>query len=60
MNEIVVYLTTEEKYNTFTQEENPLTKAVSEALESEENFVINNMTIFEKRVYVIFKKELKF
>lgn len=60
VNEIVVYLTTEEKYNTFTQEENPLTKAVSEALESEENFVINNMTIFEKRVYVIFKKELKF
>jgi hypothetical protein len=32
---VVVYLMTEDKYNTFTQEDNPLTKEISTALETE-------------------------
>ncbi|MDR1988297.1 MAG: hypothetical protein LBQ24_06275 [Candidatus Peribacteria bacterium] len=50
---------TEEKYNTFTQNENPLTKAIGTAIETEENFMINDMSIFEKWIYVIFNREIK-
>jgi hypothetical protein len=49
---------TEDKYNTFTQEDNPLTKEISTALETEWNFIINDMTIFEKWMYFIFGKEV--
>lgn len=56
--EVVVYLMTEDKYNTFTQEDNPLTKEISTALETEWNFIINDMTIFEKWMYFIFGKEV--
>ena len=51
--ELVIYLTTEEKYNKFTkiQEKNPINTIV---VEEENN--IKEMSIYQKWMYFIFKK----
>lgn len=55
--ELVVYLTTQEKYNKFStvaEEVNPIEKIE----EKEETNILSNMNIFQKWVYFIFKKNL--
>jgi hypothetical protein len=55
---MVIYLMTEDRYNKFTQEENPLKQEISIAIENENNSILNDMTNFEKWIYFIFKKEI--
>jgi hypothetical protein len=50
---------TEDKYNKFTQEENPLKQEINIAIENENNSILNDMTNFEKWIYFIFKKEVE-
>ena len=57
--ENVVYLMPEDRYNTYTQDSNPLKEAIIESSIIEENSNINEMTIPEKWIYFIFKKDLK-
>ena len=57
--ENVVLLMPEERYNTFTKELNPLKDEIVEAVISEENSNLEEMTIPEKWIYFIFKKEIK-
>ncbi|MFK7779539.1 MAG: hypothetical protein QM490_00090 [Candidatus Gracilibacteria bacterium] len=52
--ESVVYLTTEKIYNKFTKEAEPIEKQIVEI--TQEDSVIDNMNIFERWLYFIFKK----
>lgn len=58
IGEVVIYLMTEDRYNKFTQEENPLKQEINIAIENENNSILNDMTNFEKWIYFIFKKEI--
>lgn len=55
--ETVVYLTTEKKYNTFTQKVWD-TQEVFEQ-EEEENDITSSMTIFQKWMYFLFQKDIR-
>lgn len=58
--ENVVYLMAEDKYNTYTQNENMLKESIEVAIQNEWNSIINEMTIPEKRIYLLLHKEIKF
>lgn len=55
--ERVVYLMTEEKYNTYTQNESIIKESIDIAIENEWNSIIKDMSVFERRIYFLFDKE---
>lgn len=57
--ENVIYLTSEEKYNKYTSEvkEEKIENEKSEII-SELNWTINSMSVYEKWIYMIFKKDI--
>lgn len=57
--EVVVYLMPEDRFNIYTQDENLIRESIQTAKENEENTPLNEMTVFEKRIYFIFKEEVK-
>ncbi len=54
--ENVVYLTSEKVYNKFTKEKIVEKKQIQ--VESEESLITDNLNIFEKWIYFIFKKDI--
>ncbi len=54
--EIVVYLTTQSKYEKFTKIKNDTIKKIPDEVKSKNDF-IDDMTIYQKWIYLIFKKD---
>lgn len=57
--EKVVYLMTEDKYNIYTWNENIIKETIEIAIQNEENSIINELTIPERRIYFLFHKEIR-
>lgn len=55
--EKVVYLTTQEKFETYTNKK-PVIEKVKEII-SEEDSIIKSMTIYQKWIYFLFKKDIR-
>ena len=56
--EKVIYLTTEKKYNKFTKEVLPKEELTSASTIKKETF-IDSMTVYEKWMYFLFKKDIR-
>jgi hypothetical protein len=56
--ENVIYLTTEKKYNKFTKKVTG-TGSLNIEIKNEENSIVDTMSIFEKWIYLIFKKDIR-
>lgn len=57
--ENVLYLMLEEKYNRFTQDESIFRETIQTATLSERQSFLNELSIPEKWIYFIFKKEVR-
>lgn len=58
IGEEVVFLTTEDTYNKYTTEITN-TPIITNSIEEEQNNIISTMSIYQKWVYMIFKKDIR-
>lgn len=58
IGEEVVFLTTEDTYNKFTTQTNN-TPIIIDSIEEEQNNMIATMNIYQKWIYMIFKKDIR-